>query len=287
MSPAKDWVRESLAGCRPSRPAFRCARRARSRPGRAQPHRHRDRSGARLRHRPSRHHARLSVGARPVLKSRAGPPRISISAPARAYSPSRRARRCAVACSRPISTPVRARGAGKCPAEWRGSPDQGLARGRPRGAGDWRARAVRSRVGQYSLRPPAAAGRPADQTVAPGGHVVLSGLLTRRPMRRCRLSRAAARTADRDRRLDDAGAEAAAPRSRHRCSHRQSAPRFAAMFEAHFQSFEDRGERGASAARLAACAPSSSGAVSTALSCRAPTATRTNMCRPAPSGWLF
>ena len=58
------------------------------------------------------------------------------------------------------------------------------------------------------------------------------------------------------------------------------------MFEARFQTFDDpqraRGERRRASRR---CAPSSSGAGSTASSCRAPTAIRTNTCRPARSGW--
>ena len=58
------------------------------------------------------------------------------------------------------------------------------------------------------------------------------------------------------------------------------------MFEARFQSFDDSHERARSAgARRRACAPSSSAAGSTASSCRAPTASRTNICRRARSGW--
>ena len=59
-----------LGGAKPRRPAAGARRplhrawRARPRPRRAKRHRHRDRGGARLRHRPSRHHARLPAGAR-------------------------------------------------------------------------------------------------------------------------------------------------------------------------------------------------------------------------------
>ena len=68
---ATDWVRDSLAGLAAgrSRPLHR-SRRARPRPHSRQPHRHRDRGGARLRHRPSRHDPRLPAGARPDCASR-------------------------------------------------------------------------------------------------------------------------------------------------------------------------------------------------------------------------
>ena len=79
---AKDWVRESLAGLQPvAGRALRRAWRARSRPHPAQPHRHRDRSGARLRHRPSRHHARLPAGARIAMCKRLRKKRAAHSRP--------------------------------------------------------------------------------------------------------------------------------------------------------------------------------------------------------------
>jgi Xaa-Pro aminopeptidase len=56
------------------------------------------------------------------------------------------------------------------------------------------------------------------------------------------------------------------------------------MFEAHFQSFDDRGDRAESAPRVAALRAELKRAGSTDSSCRAPTASRTNTCRRAPSG---
>ena len=94
---------------------------------------------------------------------------------------------------------------------------------------------------------------PLGKIVAPGGRIVLSGILNAQANAALAAYRAlGAGTADRDRRLDHAGAEAPPLRAFHRCPRVATAHRLAVMFEAHFQSFEDRGERSASAARLAA-----------------------------------
>jgi hypothetical protein len=60
--------REALPGSSRSRPAVSSFTARTTAPHPGQPDRHRDRGGARLRHRPSRHHARLSAGARPDLQ---------------------------------------------------------------------------------------------------------------------------------------------------------------------------------------------------------------------------
>ena len=58
------------------------------------------------------------------------------------------------------------------------------------------------------------------------------------------------------------------------------------MFEALFQSFEDRATAPAARRASPRCAPNSRGAGSTASSCRAPTASRTNTCRPRRAAGL-
>ena len=61
---AADWVRESLAGLQPVEAGRFIVHGAHDRARvPLQSHRHRDRSGARLRHRPPRHDARLPAGA--------------------------------------------------------------------------------------------------------------------------------------------------------------------------------------------------------------------------------
>ncbi len=62
--------------------ALRGAWRARSRACRGKPHRHRDRGGARLRHRASRHHARMPAGAGRSGEATAARATCSTSAPA-------------------------------------------------------------------------------------------------------------------------------------------------------------------------------------------------------------
>ena len=60
--------RKPRRACSRSGRTFRRSWRARPRPRSGQSHRHRDRGGARFRHRPPRHHARLSVRARSDLQ---------------------------------------------------------------------------------------------------------------------------------------------------------------------------------------------------------------------------
>ena len=63
---AKDWVRASLAGLTPVEAGRFVVHGAHDRVAHPhQPHRDRDRGGAGLRYRPSRHHARMPAGARP------------------------------------------------------------------------------------------------------------------------------------------------------------------------------------------------------------------------------
>ena len=94
---------------------------------------------------------------------------------------------------------------------------------------------------------------PLKRLIAPGGRVVLSGIVPRRPMPRSPpiAPLALERRIDLDgwttlvlaRRCSGASVVAGPPPTIH------TLPR---MFEAHFQSFEDRSERGASAPRVAA-----------------------------------
>ena len=177
---ARDWVKASLDGLTPvDGRALRRAWRARPRARRRQPHRHRDRGGARLRHRPSRHHARLPAGARRLRQGAARP-----RARARRRHRHRRARdrggagAARAACWRATSIRVAVRdGARECAAQ----PRQ---RHRPfvRAAGVG-ARHARARRRSTSCSPTSCSGRCSGwrrrwrALVAPGARVVLSGLL--------------------------------------------------------------------------------------------------------------
>ena len=68
-SAARDWVRESLRGLKPVAAGRFLVHGAHDRARvPAERRRHRDRGGARVRHRPSRHHPRLPARARPALQ---------------------------------------------------------------------------------------------------------------------------------------------------------------------------------------------------------------------------
>ena len=109
---------------------------ARPRPRAAQQARHRDRGGAGLRHRPSRHHAGLPAAARPRAEGATGRGACSISAPAPACWRSPPPRRCTKASWRATSTAPSVDGrARERPAE----------RDRASGAGDPRHRLLRRR----------------------------------------------------------------------------------------------------------------------------------------------
>ena len=135
-----------------------------------------------------------------------------------------------------------------------GNDDRGGAGGRRRRADDPRARAVRLSSSPTSCSGRSAPGRAAAETRSrPARRVVLSGLLPAQANAALAAYRALrARTAHRPRRLDHAGAGAPrAPRAAPLPA-AAPAPRLPPMFEAHFQSFDDRSDRGASAPRVAA-----------------------------------
>ena len=159
---AKDWVGESLAGLKPVAAGRFIVHGAHDRAGiPRQPHRHRDRSRACLRHRPSRHHARLPAGARPHVQV------VGRAATRAAHSRSRHRHRRARHCRRPRAAPARAgdrhrrqrRSASRAPTPGSTAPAplvevvkaDGVTAPSIRAA-----RAVRSRLRQYSARTAAA-----------------------------------------------------------------------------------------------------------------------------------
>ena len=181
---AKDWVarepRRTEAGR--GRPLHR-ARRARPRRHCAQPHRHRDRSGARLRHRPSRHHARLPAGARPpvqVVARRQG--RAAHSRSRHRLGRARHRRRprvCAGACWQPTSMRLRCAWRAPTPGSTASAPLVALVQADGVTAPAIRARAPFDLVfANILLEPLQRLAAPLTKIVAPGGRVVLSGLLT-------------------------------------------------------------------------------------------------------------
>ena len=86
---AKDWVASSLEGLKPVRAGRFIVHGSHSRDaGARQRHRHRDRRGAGLRHRPPRHDARLPPDAGRHRAPAPAARRFSTSARARAFSPS-------------------------------------------------------------------------------------------------------------------------------------------------------------------------------------------------------
>ena len=163
---AADWVRESLAGLQPVEAGRFVVHGAHDRARvPLQPHRHRDRSGARLRHRPPRHDARLPAGARCGLQ---------IDAQAHAHTPASRRKRARIldsARARGVLAIAAARALQRARA---GDRHRRLRREQPRAAmpsynragsllsvvmadgvgarDDPRARALRPRLRQYSAR---------------------------------------------------------------------------------------------------------------------------------------
>ena len=178
---------QGLGAREPRRPGagrgrpFCRARRPRPRPRPGQPDRHRDRGGARLRHRPSRHHARLPARARWALQVAA--PRASRSARPRSRHRQRRPRH----RRRPRAAPPRAgdrhrrqrrpRRARQRPPQPRGR-DGGGREGRRRHGRSIRQRAPFDLVfANILLGPLQRIAAPLKRLVAAGGRVVVSGLL--------------------------------------------------------------------------------------------------------------
>ncbi len=157
---------------------------------------------------------------------------------------------------------------------------------RRHGAGDPRPRAVRSGLRQYPARAAAAPGRAAGQDRR-----------ARRPRRAVRPSACAgqcrARRLSRVPRSNGGSSSTAGRRWCSSAADKPLAPLPAAGGAIHklprcSRRISSRSRIAASAATARRgsrrCGRSSSGAASTVSSCRAPTVTRTNMCRPAPSG---
>ncbi len=181
---ATDWVQASLAGLTPVAAGRFLVHGAhdRARVPR-QPHRHRDRGGAGVRDRPSRHHPRLPPRARPV---RAGPARSPGPTPegSRSRHRQRRARhrgRARLAASRAGERQRPARGqcrASECAAQ----PRRCGGRGHP---GRWlQCERVSARAGRsisifanILLEPLKRMATPMARLLAANGHVILSGLL--------------------------------------------------------------------------------------------------------------
>ena len=166
----RDWVSASLAGLAPVDAGRFVVHGGHDRARVAQqPHRDRDRGGARLRHRPPRHYARLPVGAR---RHRQGRP--AAQHPRRRHRQRRACDRCGARCcivrfwratsiSPPCAPPARMCGA-IAPAHVTVIRAAGVARSAVR-----RARALRPRVRQYPARPAATTGAAdPDARCAPG-----------------------------------------------------------------------------------------------------------------------
>ena len=183
-----DWVRKSLAGLAPVAAGRFVVHGAHDRAARsAQPHRHRDRSGARLRHRPSRHHARLSARAGRALQV-AGSQRglrildLGTGSGVLAIAAARALHRRVLATD--IDASRGARRARQRPAQPRRRLVEVVAGERRRRAQVRAARAVRSRSSPTSCSGRCCGSpRRCARLTAPGARIVLSGVLPRRPMR--------------------------------------------------------------------------------------------------------
>ena len=289
---AKDWVRESLAGLKPVAA------------GRFIVHGAHDRAGVPANRIGIEIEAALAFGTGHHGTTRGcllALDRLCKASSRRrrraAHSRSRHRHRRARHRRRPRAAPARAcdrhrrrrgaRGARQCAAQPRRRPGRVVHADGVGGAGDPRARAPFDLVfANILLGPLQRLAAPLRRLVAPGRPVVLSGLCRRRPMP---CSPPIARLAL-ERRLDLDGWTTLVfvRRARSRpgvARRRRRSIDCARMFEAHFQSFEDRSDRGDErAAGCGAARGTRRGAGSTASSCRAPTATRTNTCRRAPSG---
>ena len=215
---AKDWVAASLADLKPVTAGRFTVHGAHDRATyRAKPDRHRDRGGARLRHRPSRHHARLPAGA--------GRDREATPRPRRMLDIGTGTGVLAIAAAKALRVPVLASDID--PEAVRIARENARLNGvaplveclRAAGLSAPRfrdARAVRPGVRQYPAGAAQAAGRP-DAAAARAGRARRAVRIARRAgeRRACRLpaARAEARAAHSARRMGDAGAASMIPKS--------------------------------------------------------------------------
>ena len=258
-------------------------------------------AASRLRHRASRHHARLPAGARPPAQGTHRRRACSTSAPAPACWPSPPRGRCTGRCWRAISTRAPCRTAREnARHQPRRIADRGVAGRRSRRPPiPRRVRHLRSVLANILLRPLKRTRRPMARLVAPGGIVVLSGLLRAHATSVAR--RFAAHGFALKRRIPLEGwvtlvLERAAPTASPRtglirvCLLRHCRCAAQSIDWPHVRGpFPDVRRRRRSRRRarrvLRPCAPNWHGAASPASSSRAPTGIRTNMCPPARSGW--